>query len=149
MSRPVHQMLFSRGLCRQCCKPVGEDTRRLAYRKRPPRMCTPCRLKAAEYMARQRAARKAEGACVICGNNREGVDAATTGTATMCRLCADTQNTIHRREGKARRARWQAAGLCAVCGHGRGPGATTTKCRKCSDRVNAQKRRRRAELRDA
>jgi len=143
MSRPVHQALLARGLCRQCCKPIGEDPRKPGHRTGPPRLCGPCLKKAGAYNQVRRGRRKDAGLCVLCGNNRHGVDTATEGTPTMCRLCSDKQNLIHNPEQKARRARWKAAGMCTRCGHDRGVNATPTMCRACADRSSASKRVRR------
>lgn len=142
LRRRCIQSLLERGLCRQCCRPIGDvDPRHPKHRKGPPKLCRVCLDKAAAVNLARRLARAAAGVCLHCGASRAGVDTATTGSKTACRVCQDRVNARQLAGARARYQRLRAAGLCTHCGKPTGGGKL---CREHADRHNARKRLRRA-----
>jgi len=142
--RIVVQRLIEQGRCRQCCKPIGEDPRHPRHRKGPPKCCRVCLDKAAALNLSRRLRRMESGLCVVCGHSRGGVDAATTGTPTMCRPCSNRINARALPWQRQRYADRKASGLCVYCPKPRGANGTARECRECADKSNARKRVNRA-----
>lgn len=147
LHRIVVQRLISQGKCRQCCCVIEGDPRHPSRRKGRPTLCASCLRKAGQWNRDRRDHRLAAGVCVICGHGRDGVDAATSGTGTMCRPCSNAVNARALPRQRVRYAERKAAGLCSSCPNVRGDNGTARQCRACADRANERKRVIRAQRR--